>query len=225
MKLDVRTKVLLVCFANLTFLFRVSGWLEVLIVLVLGMLLFLSGHQKMALYQGLLFGLCFILDGLLVDHLDNPFLRTLMTLVTAVRFMLPSILAGSLLLTTSTAYDLVHGLRKWRLPESVLLTFAVMLRFIPAVKSDALIIQRSLKLRGIFLKKRDIFLQPFRYFEYMLVPLLMSLLRTVQDLTIASLTKGLALRGQATQAFSSRFRLLDWSVCLWMGIMIVWIIL
>ena len=224
MKLDVRSKVLLVLFANLAFLLRVTGWPETVLVLGLALITALVGKKKMSLYYLSIYLLLLAVDTFLLDLLPSLPIRMLTTIATAGRFMLPSIMAGSLLLTTSNAYDLIHGLRKWYLPESLLLTLAVMLRFLPAIKADAKMVSRSLRLRGMFLQKRSIFLQPVRYFEYMIVPLLMSLLRTVQDLTIASLTKGLALKRGSTESFVSRFRLLDWSICLWMLGMLVWMI-
>lgn len=224
MKLDVRSKVLLVLFANLAFLFRVSGWLELMIVSGLAMLLYFAGKGKIALYSLLAFVLFWTLDAYLTDFFSFQLIRNFVTLLTAVRFMLPSFMAGSLLLTTATAYDLVHGLRKWHLPESFLLTLGVMMRFLPAIPADAKTIHRSLRLRGIFLRKRDFIFRPVTYFEYLLVPLLMSLMRTVQALTIASLTKGIALGKRPTETFSSTFNLADWSTCAWMFIMTLWMI-
>ena len=98
------------------------------------------------------------------------------------------------------------------------------MQFLPAIPADAKTIHRSLRLRGIFLRKRDFIFRPVTYFEYLLVPLLMSLMRTVQALTIASLTKGLALGKRPTETFSSTFNLADWSTCAWMFIMTLWMI-
>ena len=67
MKLDVRSKVLLVLFANLAFLFRVSGWLELMIVSGLAMLLYFAGKGKIALYSLLAFVLFWTLDAYLTD--------------------------------------------------------------------------------------------------------------------------------------------------------------
>ena len=224
MKLDVRTKVLLLLFANLAFLFRVSGWLELFILLGMALILSASHKVKSAGRYLLFFGLCWSIDAFLLPYLAYPGVRLLTTFATAGRFMLPSFMAASLLLSTSTAYDLVHGLRKWHLPEGLLLTLAVMMRFLPAIRSDAALVNRSLRLRGIFLRKRDILLRPLLYFECLMIPLLMSLLRTVQELTIASLAKGLALKKGVTETFFSRFRLLDWSICAWMLGMTAWMV-
>lgn len=225
MKLDVRTKVLLVCFANLTFLFRVTGWIELVTVAGLLILLFLAGRRRMAVLSLIFFLLCLLLDTAFLDLIRSSWFQMPATLVRASRLMFPAILAGSLLLTTSTPYQLMHGLRKWRVPESLLLTLAVMLRFLPTIREDAAVLSRSLKLRGIFLSPRDLFLHPLTYFEYVMIPLMMSLLRRVQDLTMASLTKGLVLDGQASESFPSRFRFVDWSVCLWIAVMTIWMLL
>lgn len=224
MRLDVRSKVLLVLFANLTFLLRVTGWIEAMLILGLAVIIAFAARVKMSLSYVSIYLLLLAVDTFLLDWLPYLPIRMLTAFATAGRFMLPSLMAGSLLLTTSSAYDLIHGLRKWRLPESLLLTLAVLLRFLPAIKEDAKIINRSLRLRGVFLRKRAILLQPVPYFEYMMVPLLMSLMRTVQDLTIASLTKGLALKKGSTEAFTSHFRLLDWSICIWMLGMLAWML-
>ena len=55
MKLDVRSKVLLVLFANMAFLFRVSCWLELMIVSGLATLLYFAGKGKIAVYSLLSF--------------------------------------------------------------------------------------------------------------------------------------------------------------------------
>lgn len=225
MKLDVRTKVLLVSFANLTFLFRVTGWIELVTVAGLLMLLFLAGRLRMAVLSLIFFLLCLLLDMAFLDLIRSSWFQMPATLIRASRLMFPAILAGSLLLTTSTPYQLMHGLRKWRIPESLLLTLAVMLRFLPTIREDVAVLSRSLKLRGIFLSSRDLFLHPLTYFEYVMIPLMMSLLRRVQDLTMASLTKGLVLDGQASESFPSRFRFVDWSVCLWIAVMTTWMLL
>lgn len=225
MSLDVRTKVLLVIFANMTFLFRGSSWFEGVLVLGLGALLALTGRPRMALGQLVFFGACLLVDAWLVAVWSPGWVQFPISLVRASRLMMPAILAGSLLLATSTAYELMHGLRQWRLPEPFLLTLAVMLRFLPMIGQDARTIRQSLRLRGLFLHKRDVFLHPLQYGEYLLVPLLMALLRRVEELTMALMTKGLALDVKASQTFARSFSWLDWSVCLWLVGMTTWLLL
>ncbi|MBM7315039.1 energy-coupling factor transporter transmembrane protein EcfT [Streptococcus suis] len=217
MKLDARSKILLVVFTSLTYGMRLSGLENAVLVCGLILVFWFSGKPKMALVGLLGYGLFLslsywtVLPGLLLH------LLVLMT------YIWPPLLAGHLLLMTTSSYELIHGLRKWRLPETFLLTLGVMFRFLPAIKSDARHIQASLKVRGIFLSKWALFVQPLRYMEYFLVPLMLSLLATAQDLTVATLTKGIALSGRPSEFVKSGWTWLDWSLCLCCLIFLLWI--
>ncbi|HEM6137772.1 TPA: energy-coupling factor transporter transmembrane protein EcfT [Streptococcus suis] len=208
MKLDARSKILLVVFTSLTYGMRLSGLENAVLVSGLSLLFWFSGKPRMTVV-GLL-GYGFFL-GLSYWSILPAWLTHLFVVI---GYIWPPLLAGHLLLMTTSSYDLIHGLRKWRLPETFLLTLGVMFRFLPAIKSDARHIQASLKVRGIFLRKRDVVCKPLQYMEFFLVPLMMSLLRTAQELTVASLTKGLAVSTKSPAYIRSSWTVLDWSLCL-----------
>ncbi|HFL5474091.1 TPA: energy-coupling factor transporter transmembrane component T, partial [Streptococcus pyogenes] len=137
------------------------------------------------------------------------------------RLVFPSLLAGLITIKTTTIYELVHGLRKWHFPEVWLLTLAVMCRFIPMIRQECCVIHRSLTIRGIILTKWSILIRPKRYLEYLMVPLLLSLIRSSQELTIASLTKGLAVNKGTSECFSSHLTWKDWGVQIWITVIII----
>ncbi|MCK4030029.1 energy-coupling factor transporter transmembrane component T [Streptococcus iners] len=208
MKLDARTKIILVIFASITYGLRLTILENAVLVLGSSLLFWFSQKKKMAVI-----GVLFYTGFWLLSYIS--FLPAWLAHVLVVlTYTWPPLLAGHFLLMTTSSYELVHGLRKWRLPEAFLLTLGVMFRFLPAIKEDARTIRASLQVRGIFLRKRDVICRPLQYLECFLVPLMMSLLRTAQELTVASLTKGLALSGKPTEYLQSSWSLLDWSICL-----------
>ncbi|HEP1844177.1 TPA: energy-coupling factor transporter transmembrane component T [Streptococcus suis] len=208
MKLDARTKIILVIFASITYGLRLTILENAVLVLGFSLLFWFSQKKKMAVI-----GVLFYTGFWLLSYIS--FLPAWLAHVLVVlTYTWPPLLAGHFLLMTTSSYELVHGLRKWRLPEVFLLTLGVMFRFLPAIKEDARTIRASLQVRGIFLRKRDVICRPLQYLECFLVPLMMSLLRTAQELTVASLTKGLALSGKPTEYLQSSWSLLDWSLCL-----------
>lgn len=208
MKLDARTKIILVVFASFTYGMRLTILENAVLILGISLLFWFSGKETMARVGLLAYGVFCLLSYL-------PFLPAwLAHLLVVVTYIWPSLLAGHLLLMTTSGYELIHGLRKWHLPEIFLLTLGVMFRFLPAIKQDARLIHASLQVRGIFLGKRDIICRPYQYLEYFLIPLMMSLLRSSQELTVASLTKGLALSKKTEEYISSSWTILDWSLCL-----------
>ncbi|HEL2401168.1 TPA: energy-coupling factor transporter transmembrane protein EcfT [Streptococcus suis] len=208
MKLDARTKIILVIFASITYGLRLTILENAVLVLGFSLLFWFSQKKKMAVI-----GVLFYTGFWLLSYIS--FLPAWLAHVLVVlTYTWPPLLAGHFLLMTTSSYELVHGLRKWRLPEVFLLTLGVMFRFLPAIKEDARTIRASLQVRGIFLERLDVVCHPIQYLEYFLVPLMMSLLRTAQELTVASLTKGLALSGKPTEYLQSSWSLLDWSLCL-----------
>ncbi|HFH9836949.1 TPA: energy-coupling factor transporter transmembrane component T [Streptococcus suis] len=216
MKLDARSKILLVVFTSFTYGMRLNGIENVVLVCGLSLLFWLSGKPKMALVGLIGYGL---FQGLSYWSILPAWLTHLFVVM---GYIWPPLLAGHLLLMTTGSYELIHGLRKWHLPETFLLTLGVMFRFLPAIKQDARTIRASLKVRGIFLSRWAILLQPLRYLEYFLVPLMLSLLTTAQDLTVATLTKGLALHGRPSEFVKSKWTWLDWSLCLCCLVFLLW---
>ncbi|MTB65054.1 energy-coupling factor transporter transmembrane protein EcfT [Streptococcus sp. zg-86] len=209
MRFDARSKVLLSIFAGVTYGLHVTDWERAYLLVGIAVCCLLVGRFKMALVT--------ILGYLLVYQMSQ--VAILPMWLFRFTFMLSHIwvplMAGHFLLLTTSAYELIHGLRKWHVPESFLLTLGVMFRFLPLIKKEVRVVHVSLKTRGIFLRKRDVLLQPHRYLECVLVPLMMSLLRSAQDLTIATLTKGIAMTNRPSEFVQSRWTWLDWSICVW----------
>ena len=198
MKLDVRTKFVLLIFTNYLLLHRISGWIEWSVVLGLTILFISAKKGQKGLRFLFIFIVLYSLAYFVIDHVSGNVLSFLSMLTIGGRLMLPCFMAGSYLLSTSSVRETIHALRKCYIPESILLTFAVMMRFLPVIGEEYRAIRQSLKLRGIFMGSWDIIKSPVKFFEYIAIPLLMSASRTAQDLTIATLTKSIGASGQRT---------------------------
>lgn len=218
-KLDVRTKIILLCYTNFLLFQRITGWLEWVIILYLAFLMILSKKTKLALHFILVFALFVGVDYLFLEDLMGPWGTFISMIVVGGRFLFPCMMAGNLFMHTTTAHEFIVGFRSWKVPESICIPFAVMLRFLPTIKRDYHMIQRSLKTRGIFLDKWTMVKQPMKTFEYIMIPLLMSANRTSQDLTIAAMTKGIGIGKQQTIFNPSTFTWRDVSVFFGIGML------
>ncbi|MCS4487830.1 energy-coupling factor transporter transmembrane protein EcfT [Streptococcus sp. SQ9-PEA] len=221
MALDVRTKIICLLFCNLLFLYNVTGILEYLLFTSLLFLQISYGQWRKALA----YFLFFLLSIAYVDFGNTSLLDSLALLLVGTRRLLPSFMAGGLIFSTTTSYDLVHALRKWYLPESLLLTLAVCLRFLPMIWKTSRQLHRNLHLRSCFTSSWDYLRHPHRYVSYLIVPLLFALLRQVEDLTIAIMTKGLVLSKRPSSAYPKCFSVIDWSFCLCYLMSSLWIVL
>lgn len=208
MKLDARSKLVLVCFTSLVYGFRLSWQENIGLILALSLLFFWSGQWRLGLLAVLGYAGVYALS--LLDSLPSWLSHFLLVL----HYVWAPLMAGHFLLLTTTSYELIHGLRSCFLPEPFLLTLGVLFRFLPMIKREVRVIHAALQVRGIFLRKRAILLHPLSYVEHLLVPLMLSLLRTAHELTIATLTKGVALSGKSSHYLTSSWTWIDWSLCL-----------
>lgn len=214
--LDVRTKILVLCFANYLLLARVKDYHEWLFVGYLVLLFYLAKRLKKGVIYLVIFAILYSIDTFLWRYTTGDISSLLSMMSIGFRMMLPCFMAGSYLFSTTRASQLIAGLRKWHVPEQILLTFAVMFRFLPSIMQDYKAIQQSLKIRGIFLTVKDSICHPIAYFEYVTVPLIMSTSRTAQELTVAAMIKSVDKQHVKTIYKNTSFTMIDWLSWLYM---------
>ena len=132
----------------------------------------------------------------------------------SLRLLLPSMMAGVYLMQTTKLGELTLGLRKLKVSDMVLIPVVVTVRFLPTIKQDYQHIRNAMKFRGIFLSRRDVVKHPILFFEYILVPMIMSAGKTAQDLTVSSLTKGISRKNKKTSINQIGFHGQDIVCCL-----------
>lgn len=225
MVLDIRTKIILLLFTNYLLLVRIQSFYEWVTVLFIAYLFVRGGQFKRARIYLIVFISLFVLEHLLMARTTGSWLSFFSMLSIGGRLMLPCFMAGSYILHTTSSHAFIQGLRLWRVPEKFLLTLAVLLRFLPMIREDYAIIQQSLRLRGIFFSPWDWLKRPVAYFEFLLVPLIMSTVRSAQDLTLASLTKAVGGQGHKTSYKDYRLGSGDWLCLSFLGILLLMIVL
>ena len=216
--IDVRTKIILLFFTNILLLLHISDGYECLLMIGLGLLFFLEGDRKRALYYVIPFLALIVLE----DYLLSPEYVTsyiALFLVGGRRFLPCFMIGGSIL--KGSVHEFIVTMRTWHMPEGLLIAIAVMMRFLPMIKEHYRMICDSLKIRGIFTSRWMIIRHPLMFFEYILVPLLMNATRIAQDLTIASMTKGVASQNRKTSYMTYRFGLVDYAAY---GFMVIFVL-
>ena len=184
--LDIRTKIIMLLFTNFLLLTHLPPVYEWVIMICLSSCFFFEGNGRSATKYLIIFTLLFLLEKDIIsfDTKNSP----LVMFAVGGRLLLPCFMIGSNILQGSV-HEFIVCLRKWYIPEGLLLAVAVMMRFLPTLKEDYKHIRNALKTRGIFLSAGDSILKPLSFFEYITIPLLMNATRTAQDLTVTSLTK------------------------------------
>lgn len=89
--------------------------------------------------------------------------------------------------------DFVSAMQNMHIPKGVIITLAVVFRYLPTVKEEFYYIKNTMKLRGIGLNARNILLHPIKSCEYAIVPLIIRSVTISDELAASAMTRGLDL--------------------------------
>jgi len=189
LSLDPRTKILVMLAVNLP-AFTADSWvvLALAAMIPLSLMLFCRKYSSFGICA-VLYALSLLADVFLVDTTAGA-VNVVITMVSGVVCrMMPGILMGYFLLTTTTVSEFVASMERWHIPKLIIIPLSVMFRFIPTIKEECTAINDAMRMRGIsFGKTRG---GVVSLMEYRLVPLLISSVKIGDELSSSALTRGL----------------------------------
>jgi len=127
----------------------------------------------------------------------SGFLSIFITMISGVitRFI-PGVVTGYYLVSTTSVSQFVAAMERMRAPRAIVIPLSVMFRFFPTVAEESRSINNAMRMRGI---GSGLFgTDPFTLLEYRFVPLISSIVKIGEDLTVAALTRGLGGPGKRT---------------------------
>ena len=204
LRLDPRAKLYLLLLGNLTLFLHVSLTTELLLVSILLTLYFLSGKVKSGVRMAAVYLALVSIDIFVIPIADGLLLNVLSLVSVGIRMMLPCVISGGYAFSTTTVGEMVCGLRKLRVPETIIIPSVTVIRFFPTIAEDYRQIRNAMALRGITYRN------PMEALEYILIPLLMNSNNVAQDLSVAAMTKGISLPGQHTSMIELKCKWQDW---------------
>lgn len=119
--------------------------------------------------------------------------------------MLPCILAGLLLLRTSSMQKMIAAMRTLHLPQGFIIAMSTTLRYFPAIKEEFLHIRAAMKLQNIPWSSR---------LECIIVQLMMSAVGISDEIAAAAVARGIENPGKKTSVITLRMSASDFLVML-----------
>ena len=201
LRLDPRTKVLMLVCANVTLLcsgFDAAGFvLKFLVAGIVVALLIAAGRRAAGI------GFAALLEQMnergLLDALGSTSAAavTLRFLSALVLQLMPGTMFAYYLFATTKVSEFVAAMERVRLPQRVIIPFAVVFRFFPTVLEEYRSIRDAMRLRGVGWRSG-----PVALVEYRLVPLVAGMVKIGDELSAASVTRGLG--GEAVRTSRCR---------------------
>ncbi|MGL6197760.1 MAG: energy-coupling factor transporter transmembrane component T [Lachnospiraceae bacterium] len=197
-ELDPRMKlVLLVMFTTATYItkdVRILVWDYFLIIL----LYLLRGLWKGATKTSFLF-CAFLMIEFLLRFIPHQGIRAALGLIvfflerTSIFFVMGNWMSAKLRIS-----DFVTAMQNMHIPKGVIVTLAVVFRYLPTVSDEFLSIRNTMKLRDIGINFKNILLHPLNTCEYAIVPLIIRSMTIADELAASAMTRGLDLETDRT---------------------------
>lgn len=189
--LDPRTKLLLLTFVSVIVLGNAGGnyaneFRFVLNYLPLFLLL-ASRRWKEFLYGLILYTVGYAMQFFLMPHVQGlPGYLVLAVSGILLRF-LPGIMTGAYVVSTTTVSEFIAAMEKMHVSQKITIPLAVMFRFFPTVVEEAGSINKAMSMRDIKFGGT----KALQMLEYRLIPMMTCSVKIGQELSAASLTRGL----------------------------------
>ena len=213
MKLDPRTKVILIILGNiLLFSYGQTIYLYIATAFAL-ILMMLLGQSKKAIKLGIFFSLLYLFTYLMTFS-PKEIHGLWSMLILPIIIFIPLYALAILFFTTTQINEIIVALQRMHLSSKLITPLIVMFRFFPTLKIELKAIYDAMKLKGM--KKN-----PVKVIEYVYAPLLFNCVKISEDLHISGVTRGLGLNQSTTPMVNIKFRLFDLFVIIVMIILIL----
>lgn len=190
MRLDVRYKFLLLMIVGIVAFSAKDILYGSLVFAVVCLLSFLLG-QRLKVLKFVAVYVVLVLLILLANYIP-AFLRSVFLMVImCARMCMPVLLYGQTFLKTTDVSEMITGLYAMHIPRAFTITFAVAMRFFPTAKEEIGCVQDAMALRGIEASPQNILKRPTILFEGLMTPLLLRAATIAEELSAASITRGL----------------------------------
>lgn len=208
LKLDPRTKIIVLIILNLIVFWDAPLHIAIFLVAIPFFLLLFSKREKTALIYISAYILA-VLGEIYLVPVTHGALNVLVVMITnLIVRMMPGIVMAYYLLVTTKVSEFMAAMERIRIPEIITIPISVVFRFFPTLIEEFRSIMDAMRMRGIGLNIRT-FKSPLTVLEYILVPLLINAVKTGDELSAASLTRGLSNPVKRTHICEVGFKIPD----------------
>ncbi len=166
-----------------------------------------KSYKKAAVYIVAMV-VCLLVQAFIVPFTTGT-IRFIMTpLVIMPLYFIPGFFSAYFLLTTTTVSEFVASMEKLKLPKQVTIPMAVMFRFFPTIFEEWKSINDAMRMRSIRFNGS----KAGAMLEYRIVPMLMCSVKIGEELSCASLTRGLGGPVKRTNTCEIKFKLQDFFI-------------
>ncbi|MBU0278577.1 energy-coupling factor transporter transmembrane protein EcfT [Gemella sp. zg-1178] len=224
LRLDIRTKILLLLLANVFMFKKMSIYEHLILATIFSLIVFIFFNQYRALRIYAIY-LLFTLYELFLAKVGSLGFIDNLVLFSSLLFKTVyfPICAGMVLVGSSKVSELITFLRKIKLSNSVIIVLAVVFRFFPVMLADYSMIKNSLKIKGVGNSPFYYFRHPLKFMEYVFVPYVIISTNIANELSISCLCRGIEHKGKASSIQVLKFKITDYLFMIFLVKLVVFV--
>lgn len=211
LKMDPRTYIIFLILANAVIFIQRNIWVEIAWLTLLLLFLCISDLVKSAVKFGGIFLMCLLLQYVIFPAAPKIISSTFFILVSYARKILPCLMIGTFIVKKVSVRELTVALRKWKVPNRLIIPISVSIRYFPTIKEEVGHIRDAMRLRSI---------KGIQKIECIIVPMILSAAATADELSAAAITRGIENPCQKTSLIDTKFGKTDF-VCICIGVIFV----
>ncbi len=209
MRLDPRTKLIILSFTSIAIFFVEVIWIECALVAIPFVLLLLSKELAVAIKQALLYIALLIAGTILAPILPTSVGSVVFVFSIYLRKLVPAFMLCTLLVKTTKVSEFLAAIGRLNLPKGFTIALSITLRYIPTLGEEYHSIKDAMMLRGIATSFLGVVLHPIKSMEYVYVPILTSATKIADEITCAAITRGIEKIGRRTCITKISFTICD----------------
>ena len=210
--LDPRTKLILILICVLTSMSAPTLMYQYVVVLLIALLGMCCGKWKYAM-KGVLFYTAVYLFTVWSMSAMTGTLRTMFVAFLGLfhKVYACGMLAGIVFSTTKVS-EFLSAMNRIHAPKKLVIPLAVMLRYIPTIQEDWHYIKDAMRMRDVAPSFKGFLKDPGMAVECIYVPLMMAASKAADELSIASVTRGIENPKPRTCLVQIKFSIFDLAV-------------
>lgn len=209
LRFDPRTSLLLLLLTVLGAMMAPSLLYELGLVVLVAVMALLCGEWRKAVLGFVAYVLFYLLTLAAIRMDVSPLETTLIAFLGLFHKIYPCGFLAGIVIATTKVSEFLSAMNRVHAPKKLVIPFAVMLRYLPTIREDWHFIKDAMRLRDVSPSLAGLLTHPVRTVECVYVPLMMAASKAADELSIASVTRGIENPRPRTCLVQIRFRAVD----------------
>lgn len=207
--IDPRTKILLLLICVIAAAMAPNLTYEMGLVLLIACFALASGKVRLAIGGAIGYAFFYAISMFVMVYASETLQASLLAFLGLVHKIYPCGFMGGIIISTTKISEFLSAMNKLHAPKSLTIPLAIMLRYIPTIQEDWHFIKDAMRLRDVSPSLEGILSRPAMTLECIYAPLLMAASKASDELSIASVTRGIENPLSRTCYVDIRFHFTD----------------